>query len=163
MPVSSGVVSAIYNATTGTGNVFVRRWPNATAGVKITAGATPAFSAWTQVVAAAKIASTEWLMGAFLEHVGTAGAAEVWLVDLATGAAGSEISISNNTATAQGFGSVSEFWQSAVGTSLSQAFVALDVFFKTTGAPRISGATAGLLVGGKDAYVAFKSCIGLGT
>lgn len=156
-------VASIYQRLVNSNNVRFQRWPNAAAGTSITSGATPAFSAWTQIVAAAVIANPAWLAGVFLENAATAGAAEVWLVDLATGAPGSEVSISSGTNAAQGFGTITQHYETAVGSSLYNGYLPLTAPIKTTGAPRITAALAGLVTGGKAAYVAFQTATGIGT
>jgi hypothetical protein len=156
-------VAAIYQRDVNSGNVLIQRWPNAAAGVSITAGTTPAFSAWTQLVAASKIANPAWMLGASLENLAAVGASEVWLVDLATGASGSEVSLSSGTNTAQGFGTISYQFVSGVGVAFNTGFVALPIPIRVNGSPRVSGAVAGLVTGGKAAAVGFIIATGVGT
>lgn len=157
-----GEVAAVYNKDVNSGNILVARWPNATVGLKVTSGATPAFSAWTQIVATAKITNPSWITAIFLENPTNAGAAETWLVDLAQGGAGVETSLANGTNTAQGIGAVSQAWLSSVGSWLIPP-IYLPFPIRVTGSPRISAATAGLLVGGKDIFVSFQAASGVGT
>lgn len=155
-------VASIFQREVNSANIKIQRWPNAAAGVAIVAGATPAFSAWTQLLAAAKITDPSWLTAVFLEHEADAGAAEVWLVDLATGAAGVEVSLSSGANAAQGIYTVTEVFDTAVGLAFSPPYN-LPFPIKIAGAPRISAALAGLVTGGKTAFVAFQTATGVGT
>lgn len=154
-------INKLYKRMVNSGSILVARWPNAAAGVSITAGATPAFSAWTQIVAAAAIVNPSIITAVFLENSAAVGAAEVWLADIATGGAGSEISLSSGTKTAQGVGSLSFFFSSAVGTAGPlPAMVPLATGVYVAGAPRVAMAVAGLVTGGKAIFGAFQTISG---
>jgi len=154
-------VASVYQAEVGSGNIQIQSWPNAAVGVKVTSGA-KVFGSWAALVAAAKIANPAWIVGFNFENVGDAGANETWVIDLSTGAAGSEVSLSSGTSTAQGLARVNQFWLSSVGSALYTA-VNLPKFIKITGAPAVNGAVAGLLVGSKVGYLSFQTATGLGT
>lgn len=164
----SQLLSAIYQAVIGTTNVKIQRWPwtsptsSLVTGVSITAGAFPAYSAWTQIVAAAVIPDPCLLTAIFTERPTTGGAVEVWGVDMATGGAAAETSLSSNTINKQGIYSFSENWLSSVGSSFSMPYN-LPFPIRLTGAPRISAALAGLLVGGKAMFISFQTATGVGT
>jgi hypothetical protein len=156
-------IAQVWLRDVGSVGMLCRRWPNAAAGISITAGATPAFSAWTTLVAKSVISNPEWISAAFLEAPVDAGASEVWLVDLAQGASGAEISLSSGTITEQGLGTVTQFFKTDVGTATANMTVNLPIPLKVVGAVRISGSLAGLVTGGKAASVAFQSYSGIGT
>jgi hypothetical protein len=154
-------INKVYKRLVNSGSILVARWPNAAAGVSITAGATPAFSAWTEIVAAAKIVNPSIVTAVFLENSAAVGAAEVWLVDVAAGASGSEISLSSGTKTAQGVGSSNFFYATAVGTAGPfTGIIPMATGIYVAGAPRITMAVAGLVTGGKAIYGAFQTISG---
>src|SRR5579885_1999585 len=92
-------VARLYQAIINQSNIRISRWPAGAQGVKVTAGATPNFSAWAQVVPQGTIPNPAWITAIFLENPDDAGAAEVWVVDLAQGAPGQEVSLSSGTST----------------------------------------------------------------
>jgi len=158
----SGLIAQIWAKEVQSNNVLIARWPNATVGLKVTAGATPAFSAWTQILAAAKITNPAWFVGIGFSNTTTGGQKETWMVDVAQGGAGVELAYSNGTNTAQGIWEIAEEWQSSVGTSyVAPPFLPIPI--RTIGAPRITAATAGLLVGGKDTFISVIFASGVGT
>lgn len=163
----SQLVSALYQKEVNPVNILIQRWPwtsptsSLVTGLTITSGAFPAYSAWTQVVPAAIIPNPCWLTAIFCERPTTGGAVEVWGVDIATGAGAAEVSLSSNTINKQGIFSFSENWLSSVGSSFIPPYN-LPYPIKINGAPRISAALAGLLVGGKAMFIAIQTATGVG-
>lgn len=156
----------------GASNMLLKRWPAgtaanpavATAAVAITAGATPTYSAWTQIVAAAKITNPTWIASVSLTVGSPAvGAAEDWLVDLGFGAGGSETSFSTGTINQGGLCNFPQFFKTDVGQNVFLGTYNLPVLLGVSGAPRIAAAISGLVTGGKAAAIAFYTLDGVGT
>lgn len=158
----------------GTGsmsNMRIRRYPLgsaanpsvATAGVSIVAAATPTFSAWTQIVAAAVITNPTWLCGVNIDTIANVGASETWLVDVAAGAGGAEISFSTGLINQGTLATFATYYGSNAGQSIAPATYNLPRLLKITGAPRISMAVAGTITGGKAATCSFMTIDGVGT
>ena len=147
-----GVVQALYNFQINTGRGQLQVWPNAAAGVAVTSGAR-VFGAWTQIIAAGVIPAETYIVGVVPSDATAPTANEEYRIDLATGAAGSEVSLSSGTHTAQGLAGLALQFASAVG-EYQLGEIALRQAIQVIGSPRISAAVAEFLVGGTSISLA---------
>ena len=139
------LTQGLYSFLVDTQNGKLQVWPNAAAGVAVASG-NKVFGSWTQIVAAGVIPVNTYIVGVIPSDATAPIANEEYRIDLATGASGSEISLSSGSHTAQGLAGLALQYASAVGEyQLSE--IALRQAIKVTGSPRISAAVAELLVG----------------
>ncbi len=154
------MVASSYNSLVNSGNVRYRRWPAAAAaGPQATSGGANTMGAWKEIVAAATITNPSWLYG--IEAYGhTDPAAGGVIVDLATGAGGAEVSLSN----ASGLATFTIVQTSAVG-EYAHGIGLLPFPIRLAGQPRVAAAIAQLLAGAgaAKANIAIYCAINLGT
>lgn len=140
------LVQALYNFQVNTAGGQLQVWPNAVKGVAVTSGA-QVFGSWTQLLAAAVLPNPTYIVGIIPSDATAPTADEEYRIDLATGASGSEVSLSSGTHTAQGLAGLALQYASAVG-EYALGEIRLPFPIKVAGSPRISAAVAEFLVGG---------------
>lgn len=143
------LVQALYNFQINTAGGKLQVWPNAAAGVAVTSGAT-VFGAWTQLLAAGVVPNPTYIAGIIPSSPTAPTANEEYRIDLATGAAGAEISLSSGSITPQGLAGLGlNFTSVTAAGELAYPIPGIRLpFLKVVGSPRIAAAVAELLVGG---------------
>lgn len=132
------VVGSTFNATVGTANIRLKRWPANAIGVTVTPGKSGAFGTYVQVAAVNTIDDPSWLVGVQPSNFVAATAVAEFAIDVSAGAAGSA-----SLSATQGVVGFSLEYQSQVGASIIP-YLPTAFPIKISGKPVISAGIANM-------------------